>query len=71
MLTIWTGRQVVDQMGRPGKFSWNSTLSSSAFGFACSDIALRFQIDAEMLALFGKLGAMVFDSVQDHLPKEE
>ena len=32
---------LVDQMGMPGRFSWNLTLSRSAFGFACSDVALR------------------------------
>ena len=56
-------------MGRAGKFSWNLTLSRPAFGFACSDVALR--IGAEMLALFSRLGAMVFDPVQEHLPIEE
>ena len=60
---------LVDQMGMPGRFSWNLTLSRSAFGFACSDVALR--IGAEMLALFSRLGAMVFDPVQEHLPIEE
>jgi len=56
-------------MGMPGRFSWNLTLSRSAFGFACSDVALR--IGAEMRALFSGLGAMVFDPVQEHLPIEE
>ena len=58
---------LVDQMGMPGQFSWNLTLSRSAFGFACSDVAL--QIGTEMmLVLFCR---MVFDPVQDHLPIEE
>ena len=63
------GPALVEQMGRAGKFSWNLTLSRPAFGFACSDVALR--IGAEMLALFSRLGAMVFDPVQEHLPIEE
>ena len=45
----WAGRQMVDQMGRPGKSTLNSPLSRYAFGFACSDVAL--QIGAEMLTL--------------------
>ena len=55
-------------MGMPGRFSWNLTLSRSAFGFACSDIALQI---AENFAHLSNLGAMVVYPVQDNLPKGE
>ena len=62
------GHELLDQMKRPRKSSTISTRSRSAFGFACSDIALLI---AENFAHLSNLGAMVLDPVQDHLTKRQ
>ena len=61
--------ELPNQEGGPVQPTWNSTLSRSTSGFACSNVAV--QIVLQMITFLGELHGEVVDPVMNNLHKQD